>query len=430
MHDPTLSRTNPMILGQLSAMMFLQFFVWGAWYVTMGTFMGANGLGASTGHAYTVGPIAAILSPFILGVIADRFFSSQKVLAVLHLIGGAALLAAPSMAARAIELDKSSPVETGDTAPFINPNHLGYLGVLLLHMLCYMPTLGLTNSVAFAHVKNAEKEFPIVRVLGTIGWIVAGIVVSKLLGADKTDLCFYVAGGAGIALGLYSFMLPNTPPPAAGKRVNVGELFGVDALRLMKSPSFAVFIVCSFLLCIPLAGYYGFAASYAGNKGMEDVGFKMTFGQMSEIVFMLLMPLFFVRLGVKWMLAVGMLAWVVRYGLFAGAAGQNGDTAIAMILAGIILHGICYDFFFVTGFIYVDRVAPKEIRSQAQGFLVLVTQGLGLGVGAQVFGQLTARFKSGDAVDWQTVWAIPAAMALVVLVVFVAAFRDTTRVKQ
>jgi nucleoside transporter len=427
MSEPALTRTSPAILTRLSAMMFLQFFVWGAWYVTMGTFMGANGLGASIGHAYTVGPIAAIVSPFILGVIADRFFASQKVLGVLHLIGGLALLAAPSMAARAIELDKGSPLEAGAAAPFINPNHLGFLGVLLLHMLCYMPTLGLTNSVAFAHVRNAEKEFPIVRVLGTIGWIAAGIVVSKGLKAESTSVFFYAAGAAGIALGLYSFTLPNTPPPAAGKRVNVGELFGVDALRLMKSPSFAVFIVCSFLLCIPLAGYYGFAAGFAEKMGVAEVGFKMTFGQMSEIVFMLLMPLFFVRLGVKWMLAVGMLAWVVRYGLFAGAAGQSGDTALAMIIGGIILHGICYDFFFVTGFIYVDRVAPKEIRSQAQGFLVLVTQGLGLGVGAQVFAALTTRYTSGGVTDWASVWAFPAGMALVVLLVFVAAFRDGSR---
>ena len=467
MSEPSLARTNPVILTQLSVMMFLQFFVWGAWYVTMGTFMSSK-LSASTGHAYTVGPIAAVLSPFILGMIADRFFASQKVLGFLHVLGGAALLVVPSLAAAAIKADELNPPATGDDAPYMNANHLPDLLALLAHMLCYMPTLGLTNSVAFAHIRNAEKEFPLVRVLGTIGWIVAGVVVSKVLGADKTDQFFYVAGGAGIALGLYSFALPNTPPPSAGKKVRVGELFGIDALRLLKDPSFAVFILCSLLICIPLAGYYGFAAGYADQTGIKDIGFKMTFGQMSEIVFMLLMPMFFARLGVKWMLAVGMLAWAVRYGLFAGAADGHAPW---MVLAGILLHGICYDFFFVTGFIYVDKRAPKEIRSQAQGFLVLVTQGLGLGIGAQVFQRLVSANQTPDAkaltaqatalrtraeemtagggpevvtqaqsqaeglldqasqlllraTDWQTVWVVPAGMAIAVMVVFIVGFRE------
>lgn len=417
MTSSTLQKTSPTVIVQLSAMMFLQFFVWGAWYVTMGTYMGAKGMGASIGHAYTVGPIAAVISPFILGVIADRFFASQKVLGVLHIIGGVALAAAPALGAAAVKAEQASP---GAADAFINPNHVPFLLCLLVHMLCYMPTLGLTNSVAFAHIKNAETEFPIVRVLGTIGWIVAGIVVSKVLGADKNEQFFYVAGGAGVLLGLYSFVLPNTPPPAAGKQVRLGELFGVDALQLLRDPSFAVFAACSLLICIPLAGYYGFAASYADARGISDVGFKMTFGQMSEIAFMLAMPLFFARLGVKWMLAVGMAAWVARYGLFAGAAGGTPEAAAPLILAGILLHGICYDFFFVTGFIYVDRRAPKEIRSQAQGFLVLLTQGLGLGIGAQAFGQLSKHYGT----DWKMIWAIPAAMAGAVLVVFLLGFRD------
>lgn len=448
-----------MIVAQLAAMMFLQFFVWGAWYVTMGTFMGASGLGASIGHAYTVGPIAAVLSPFILGVIADRFFASQKVLGVLHVIGGAALLVAPSLAASAAEADKLHP-QAADV--FLNTNHLPYLLALLAHMLCYMPTLGLTNSISFAHLKNSEKEFPVVRVLGTIGWIVAGVVVSKVLQADKTSQFFLVAGWAGVALGVASFMLPSTPPPAAGKKLRLGELVGIDALQLLRDPSFAVFALCSLLICVPLAGYYGFAATFADQVGLKEPGFKMTFGQMSEIVFMLLMPLFFVRLGVKWMLAVGMLAWAVRYGLFAGAAE---GTAAWMVLAGILLHGICYDFFFVTGFIYVDKRAPKEIRAQAQGFLVLLTQGLGLGIGAQVFAALVGKYQAADAkalteqatalraqaatliegkalesqaepllaqasqlllkaTDWKMVWLIPAGMAIAVMVVFVVGFRD------
>ncbi len=410
---------------RLSIMMFLEFFVWGAWYVTMGPYMGSAGLGDSIGHAYTVGPIAAILSPFFLGLIADRFFASQKVLGVLHFIGGLALIAAPSLAKMSVEGANAEIVAAGAAKPFLNLHHLPYLLALLVHMLCYMPTLGLTNSISFAHIKNPEKEFPVIRVLGTIGWIAAGIVVSKVLHLEKTDQFFFVAGGAGIVLGVYSFMLPHTPPPAAGKAVRLAELLGADALLMLKNPSFTVFTLCSLLICIPLAGYYGFAATFADASQVADSTFKMTFGQMSEIVFMLLMPLLFARLGVKWMLLLGMLAWAVRYGLFAAAAPGKVEW---MILAGIVMHGICYDFFFVTGFIYVDQKAPKEIRAQAQGFLVLVTQGLGLGLGAQAMGWIVRHYTTGEGaaalVDWKSVWTVPAAMAVGVFLVFAVFFRE------
>lgn len=410
---------------RLSIMMFLQFFVWGAWYVTMGPYMGSVGLGDSIGHAYTVGPIAAILSPFFLGMVADRFFASQKVLGVLHLMGGLALIAAPSLAKISIEGASAEVLAAGAGKPFLNPHHLPYLLALLVHMLCYMPTLGLTSSISFAHIRNPEKEFPIIRVLGTVGWIAAGITVSKVLHFDKSEQFFLIAGGAGIVLGVYSFMLPHTPPPAAGKAVRLGELLGADALSMLKNPSFAVFTLCSLLICVPLAGYYGFAATFADASQVADSTFKMTFGQMSEIVFMLLMPLLFSRLGVKWMLLLGMLAWAARYALFAAAAPGKVEW---MILAGIVMHGICYDFFFVTGVIYVDQKAPKEIRAQAQGFLVLVTQGLGLGLGAQVIGWIVRHYTSGEGaaavVDWKSVWTVPAAMAVGVFVVFALFFRE------
>jgi nucleoside transporter len=395
---------------RLSVMMFLQFFVWGGWYVTVGNYMGAHGMSDGIFWAYTVGPIAAIISPFFLGMVADRFFASERMLGAMHILGGAALLAAPYVA---------RTQEPGEYWPFI--------GVLLLHMLCYMPTLGLSNTLAFHNMSNQEKQFPLIRVFGTIGWIVANLIVSSAFKADTTDTQFHVAGGAGLLLGLYSFTLPHTPAPSAGKKASLRDVLGLDSLALMKSTSFAVFVVCSFLICIPLAAYYSYAPVYAKASGIEQVATTMSLGQFSEIFFMLVMPLCFAALGVKWMLLVGMAAWVARYGLFAAA-----DTQVQwMIIAGIVLHGICYDFFFVTGQIYVDKKATREIRGQAQGFLVLITQGLGMLIGAQVMGQIVNHYtrdvagvRSGD---WQTVWLIPCVAAGVIMLVFAALFRNDVK---
>ncbi len=391
--------------ARLSLMMFLQFFVWGAWYVSVGVFMGERGLGGAIAWAYTVGPIAAIVSPFFLGMIADRFFASQRVLGALHLLGGAAMLAAPWAAAQGPRV---------------------FIAVLLLHMLCYMPTLALSNAVAFRNLADQEKQFPLVRVFGTLGWIAANLLVSAGFGADALPLQFNVAGAAAIALGLYSFTLPDTPPPAAGRRVSARDVLGLDALALLRDRSFLVFLVSSFLICIPLAAYYAFAPVFAESQGFENTAATMSYGQMSEVLFMLAMPLFFARLGVKWMLLAGMIAWVLRYGLFAGAAAQGVG---ALVIGGILLHGICYDFFFVTGFIYTDRKAGRDIRAQAQGMLVLVTQGLGLGIGAQVMGAVVKQFTAGGAaggkVDWASVWLVPCIASLVVAALFFALFRDT-----
>ena len=387
---------------RLSIMMFLQFFIWGAWYVTVGNYMTANGMFDQVSWAYTVGPIAAIISPVFLGMIADRFFATERVLAAMHLIGGLAMFAIP-------------------TAAQWGPGYL--IGLLMLHMLAYMPTLGLTNTLAFHHIQDQEKDFPLIRVFGTIGWIAANWVVSKWLAGDEKAVQFYVTGIACMALAVYSLTLPHTPPPLAGKKVSLGEMLGLDALKLLKEWPFLVFIVGSFLICIPLAAYYAYAPVFANKVGMENVAFSMSFGQISEIVFMLLMPLFFRKLGVKWMLLVGMLAWVVRYGLFAAADDGNIKW---MVMLGIMLHGICYDFFFVTGFIYTDKKCSPEIRGQAQGFLVLVTQGLGLGIGAQVVGRLVARHTTGEppVTDWGSFWVIPAVMAAVVMLLFAFLFND------
>ncbi|SFI76451.1 nucleoside permease [Planctomicrobium piriforme] len=395
---------NVGLLVRLSIMMFLQFFVWGSWYATVGNYMGAHEMSGLIAWAYSVGPIAAIAAPLFLGLIADRYFATERVLGIMHLLGAVTLFMAPQFSGTA------------------------FIWILLIHMLCYMPTLGLTNTLAFHHITNAEKEFPIVRVAGTFGWIAAGVLVSSFLKADKLDTQFYLASGASVLLGLYSFTLPHTAPPAKGQPASISSILGFDSIKMMKSPNFAVFIIGSFLVCIPLSTYYAFAPVFVAASGSASPATTMSFGQMSEVFFMLAMPMFFARLGVKWMLLVGMLAWVVRYGLFAGAAASG---AYWMVLGGVLLHGICYDFFFVTGYIYVDKRADKNIRGQAQSFLVLVTQGLGMLIGAQISGFVLRSLDSSPnpvltMPQWQTFWIVPCVMAAVVMLVFGLLFRDDT----
>ena len=419
-----------MLIARLAAMMFLQFFVWGSWYVSTGNFI-LNGSGwddaaGVTGWAYSVAPIAALLAPLFLGMVADRFFASERVLAALMLLGAVAMAAVPTVLG-------DDPASADTTV---------YLALLLAHSLCFMPTLGLTNTVAFSHISDPEKQFPIVRVFGTLGWIVGSILVSKWegwfgaadwFGADLELSAgqYYVTAAASLALAVYSLTLPHTPPPAKGQASTPADLLGLGAMGLMKDRSFAVFMIASTLLCVPLAGYYGFAAGFLGDSGFADAGFNMSFGQMSEVLFMLAMPLAFARLGVKWMLAAGMAAWVLRYALFSAAADGgplDGDASKGLILCGVILHGICYDFFFVTGQIYTEKRAPAQLRGQAQGFLVLMTQGVGLLVGAWLFGLLAGHYTtgSGDAAvrDWSTIWLWPCVTAAVILALFCVLFRD------
>ncbi len=396
--------------ARLSAMMFLQFFVWGAWYTTVAVYMANHGMADLTHWPYTVNPIAAIAAPFFLGLVADRFFATERVLGVLHLAGGAVMLAAPSTAA--------------------NPTL--FILLLLAYNLCYMPTLGLSNALAFHHIADQETQFPRIRVFGTVGWIVAGLFVSFVLSGfvagaqpEATALPLYTTGVASLVLGLYAFSLPHTPPSARGQRATVGSIAGVDALRALGSRSFYVFLASALLISIPLAAYYNFTQLFLGATGFENIAATQTLGQVSEVGFMLLMPLFFRRLGVKWMLLVGMGAWVLRYVLFALAAPSSVTW---MILAAIALHGVCYDFFFVTGQIYVDKKSTAAIRGQAQGLLVLVTYGVGMLIGAQVAGRVYNGFlgaSSGLTLDqWQDFWYIPAAFAAAVAVLFAVTFRD------
>lgn len=355
--------TPPSVAIRLSIMMFLQFFVWGAWFATLNLCLDSNGLGTFSAGAYGSAPLGAMIAPLFLGLIADRFFASEKVFGVLFLIGGALLLMIPYVAA--------------------DGNGQMMVWLMIGNMLCFMPSLGLANTIAFTNVDHLT--FPKVRVWGTIGWIIAGLVVGVLGWSAKFEM-FYIAGGASILLGLYGFFLPHTPAPSKGQPVNMRALLMVDAFSLLKRPAFLVFMICSMLICIPLAYYYGVAGSYLQNTGFLQQASTMTIGQMSEIFFMLLIPFFFRKLGVKWMILIGMLAWVVRYVLFAYGAP---DQVAWMIFLGVALHGICYDFFFVTGFMYTDKEAHPSIRSQAQSMLVFFTQGVGMYIGyAIVFGIL------------------------------------------
>lgn len=390
------------VRAKLSTMMFLEYFVWGAWFVTMGTYLGTalRFDGTQVGLAYGCTAIAAMISPFFVGMVADRFFATERILALLHLAGGVILWIAST-----------------------RHTFGAFYGVLIAYALCYMPTLALTNSISFDHMDDPAREFPLVRVLGTIGWIVAGLIVGWLR-LESTAVPLQIAAAASIVLGVFSFALPHTPPHAAGKRVTVRDVLGLDALSLMRDRAFAVFILGSFLLCIPLQFYYTFTNPFLNEIGMVNAAGKMTLGQFFEIGFMLLLPLALARQGVKRILLLGMLAWALRYVLFAYG---NVGPLVWMLYLGIILHGVCYDFFFVTGQIYVDQRAAVSIRAAAQGLLAFITQGAGLFIGSLLSGPVVdAHRLAGGAHDWRAIWLVPAAGAAVIFVLFALLFRPRT----
>jgi nucleoside transporter len=391
---------------RLSAMMFLQFFIWGVWFVTLGTHLAALGFsGVDIGASYSTMNWGAVVAPFFVGMVADRFFSAQKVLGVLHICGAGLLYFA-------------SRIEEPSA----------FFWALFGYALVYMPTLALVNAISFRQMEDPGVEFPAVRVLGTLGWIVAGTIVGKILkpfepGIEASATPMLIGAGVSLLFGLYAFTLPATPPKSAGKRATVHEVLGLDALLLMKDRSYAVLVVASLLISIPLAFYYNFTNLFLNEtKGVAEPAFTMTFGQMSEIVFMILMPVFFRRLGVKKMMLVGMLAWTLRYVLFA----KGADGTAALLYAGILLHGICYDFFFLTGQIYVDRKAPLALRASAQGFIALATYGVGMLIGARVAGFVVDVFAARGGHRWHELWYVPALMAALVTVFYAITFREDT----
>lgn len=397
----------PMDLGiraKLSIMMFLQYFTWGAFFPTMSNYLGTLKFSnEQVGLAYGTSALGAIVAPFVVGMIADRFFATQRILAVLHLLGAGVLFAV------------SRVTDFGS-----------YYPLLLVYFCCYMPTLALTNSLSFSHMTSPEKQFPMIRVLGTIGWIAAGITTS-LLGFEYDSGALQMGALASGALAVFCLALPNTPPAKAGQRVTVRDILGLDALSMLKERSFAIFVIGSFLICIPLQFYYGFTGTFLGNIGVKYVAAHMAIGQGSEILFMIVMPLFFLRLGVKYMLLVGMACWAARYVLFAFG---NSTDGMWMLYIGLALHGICYDFFFVTGYIYVDKKAPDAVRASAQGLITLITLGIGGFIGTWLAGLTGDYFTNEGVTNWQHFWLVPAAAAAVVTVIFAFSFRDRTETNQ
>src|SRR3569833_711816 len=393
---------------RLGLMMFLEFFIWGGWFVTMGSYLGAtlSASGAQIGLAYATQSWGASIAPVIFGLIADRFPNAVWVLALTHLVGGVLLLL----------------IARSETFPAFYP-------LLLVYMILYMPTLALVNAVAFRQLRDPSREFSNIRVWGTIGWIVAGLCISFVFGWDSSGSIaqgalrntFVLCGFASLLLGVYSLTMPKTPP-AGASNTQLRDVLGLQALRLLANRNFLIFFVSSILICIPLAFYYQNANLFLTELHVPNATGKQTLGQMSEVLFMLLIPVILNRFGMKTTLLIGMLAWAVRYALFAfGIAGE----LLSLLLIGIALHGVCYDFFFVSGQIYIDSKAGREIKRAAQGLIPLATYGAGMLIGFWAAGKITDLYATGaGSHDWKSIWQFPAAFAAVIFVLFALAFRN------
>jgi len=397
-----------LLAARLSALMFMQFFVWGAWNVTLGLVMQTVGIGSLIGNAFSVGPIASIAGSFLLGMAATRYLSPRALMVILHLVGGAILLALPALVTPA----------TGAT----------FVWVLLGYMILYMPTVGLANTIALKSFGERTDRFPFVRAFGTLGWIVAGLIIGWA-GLSASPEIFRVAAIVSIALGLYSLTLPKVAADAPSGKGLVHEVLCIEAFALLRQRSFLIFMGCATLISIPLAMYYAYASPYVGATGIKNVGGTMAIGQMSELVFMFSMPWLYRRFGVKPLLLVGMIAWALRYGLFA--IGDGGSSLWAVYL-GVALHGVCYDFFFVAGAIYTGTIAsPKGVNAQAQGMLTLFTYGVGMLLGSQIGALLYAQLPEAPTIaDWQHMWWYPAIAAAVIAVLFQLFFRDDSKTER
>lgn len=393
---------------KLSFMMFLEFFIWGSWFVTLGTFLGKNLLadGSQTAAVFSTQSFGAIIAPFIIGLIADRYFNAEKILGFLHLVGALLMF------------QMYNATDFGGFYPYV-----------FTYMIMFMPTLALVNSVSFNQMKNPEKEFSSIRIWGTIGWIVAGLCISFLFHWDTPQAVtdgllrntFLMACIASAILGLFSFTLPATPPAASkGEKATVSDILGLDALKLLKNKNFLIFFISSILICIPLAFYYQSANLFLTELGMENPTGKMTIGQISEVLFLLLLPVFFTKFGFKKTILVGMIAWALRYILFAYG---NVNELASLLIIGIALHGICYDFFFVSGQIYTNSKAGEKYKSSAQGLIALATYGVGMLIGFWVAGLVGDAYKISDTShDWEKIWLVAAGIAAAVAIIFVFTF--------
>ena len=394
---------KPKITIILSFMMFLQYYIWGSWYVTMGTFMTdflkANGI--QIGAAYSALAIATMISPFFIGMVADRFFAAQRLMGLLHILGGLLLFLAS-------KIENNGP----------------FYWVILLYSLAYMPTIALSNSVAFRQMTDPGKQFPIVMVFGTVWWVVAGFMIA-ILGIEKTPATFYMAAIVSVALGLYSFTLPNTPPQGKTKSL-AKAILGIDALMLFRERPYLIFFIAAIFVCIPLSFYFGFANIYLNQSGMQNAAGKMVMGQISEALFILAIPFLFNRIGVKRMLLIGMSAWILRYLCFAFG---NIDANLWMLYAGIILHGVCYDFFFVTGYMYTEKKSNERIKNTAQGLFTFVTYGLGMFIGTWFSGFVTSYYSVNNVYQWRNIWYIPAYIAVAVLICFILFFNEKKQIE-
>ncbi|MFD2037057.1 nucleoside permease [Belliella marina] len=401
---------------RLSFMMFLEFFIWGSWFVTLGTFLGANlnATGTQIATAFSTQSLGAIIAPFIIGLIADRYFNAERILGLLHLVGAGLMF-----------------------VMYQSADFVSFYPFLLVYMILYMPTLALVNSVSFNQMKDPEKDFSTIRVWGTIGWIIAGLSISYLFTWDSVENMssgflkntFLMAGIASAVLGIFSFTLPKTPPKAdRTQKLKISEILGFDALSLLKERNFAVFFISSILICIPLAFYYQNANPFLAEIGVADPTGKMTIGQISEALFLLLLPVFFKRFGFKKTLLLGMIAWVLRYILFAIG---DADSGLFLLIIGIALHGICYDFFFVSGQIYTDSKAGEKFKSSAQGLITLATYGVGMLIGFFVAGKISDIYLAADGThDWQSIWMIPSGIAVFVVFFFLIFFKEESKKTQ
>ena len=395
---------------QLSFMMFLEYAIWGVWYVTLGNYLTSIGFqGTEVGRAYSTMAWGSIAAAFFVSLIADKYFAAQKLTGVLHLVAGMLMFW---------------------VSRIHDPNL--FFWVLLLYMMFYMPTIALTNAIAFRHTSEAGKQFPRIRVMGTIGWIAAGIAIS-VTNIELGPYPMVIASVLSILMGIYSFTLPDTPPQAVDVKVTVKDVLGIDALKLMKNRSFAVLIISTLFISLPFAMYHQFANMSMNESGLTNVAGIMTLGQASEVIFMILMPLFFVRFGIKKMALMGMFAWALRYVLFA--YGNNAEL-VSFFYIGIILHGICFDFFYVTAQIYVDKKAPSDLRASLQGFLTFITYGVGWLLGTNMSGWLLQKYQIVDETGivvnhhWSSIGWYPAAIALAVAIAFIVLFKpDSDKIK-